>query len=305
MRTLFLAWVLAGFSAHPAFAAPAGAEAHRLVKKLTAFGHRYAGAPRRKEAVALLQRLMRERGLSVERQEFSAADPRSGKSWDMVNLLGKFRPEAPCRFLIGSHYDTRHAAEEDPDPALRSRPIPGANDGTSGTAVVLALAGRLASLLPPTVGADVILFDGEEMGYPDTGGYCKGSHHYAGRLSPGLKGKAKFGIILDMVGSPATEFKIEAASARLHPALAEAVWDIGAAKSPAFSRKPMGAIGDDHVPLSQAGIPAILLIGWGYPQWHTTGDSVDRVSRERLGLVQDTLEEFLKTRLKDFMEDCH
>ncbi len=302
MRAIVLAWALAAL---PARAAPAGAEAHRLVKKLASFGQRYAGAPRRKEAVALLARLMRERKLSVERQEFTAADPRSGKSWDMVNLVGKFRPDAPCRFLIGSHFDTRHAAEEDPDPALRSRPIPGANDGTSGTAVVLALAGRLASLLPPTVGADVVLFDGEEMGYPGVGGYCKGSEHYARGLSPGLKGKAKFGIILDMVGSPETDFRIEAASARLHPALADAVWEIGAAKSPAFSRKPQGAIGDDHVPLSQAGIPAILIIGWGYPQWHTTRDSVDRVSRQRLGLVQDTLEDFLKTRLGDFLGDCH
>lgn len=291
--------------ASPGHGAPAGDEAYRLVKTLTAFGQRHAGAPRRKEAIRRLEKLMKERNLIVERQDFSASDPRSGKLWEMTNLVGRFAPGNPCRFLIGSHFDTRHVAEEDSDPARRSRPIPGANDGTSGTAVVLALASALPGLLPPNVGADVVLFDGEEMGYPDLGGYCKGSQYFAERSGPGLKGKAKFGIILDMVGSPATQFKIEAASARLNPALADALWDLGRARDAgAFPRERQGAIGDDHVPLSQAGIPSVLVIGWGYPQWHTSEDTVARVSRERLGLVQGTIGDLLRKRLMEFLGDC-
>ena len=296
MSSLLFLLVLA---AGPAFSE----SSYDVLKRLAKFGHRHAGAPRRAEAIALLTDSLKKSGLSVETRSFSSPDPRTGKPWAMTNVVGRVRPEAACRFLLGSHFDTRHVAEEDPDPARRVRPIQGANDGTSGVAVLLALAPRLAKLLPPGVGADVVLFDGEEMGYPDVGAYCAGSNRYAADLP--LKGRPKFGIILDMVCAPESVYKVEGNSMKAHPALVEALWSLGAAREPAaFDRARTIWIGDDHVPLSRAGVPSVLLIGYDYAHWHKSSDTVPRCSPKRLALIEGVLEDFIRTKLPQFLEGC-
>ncbi len=280
-----------------------GREAYAILEELLRSGNRHAGAPQRPKAVEALAREMERRGLSVERQPFSMADPRDGRAWPMVNLIGRFNPEASCRFLLGSHFDTRHVAENDPDPARRTKPIAGANDGTSGVAVLLALSSRLSRILPEGVGADIVLFDGEEMGYPDVGGYCGGSKHFARRL-PDWRARPRFGIILDMVCDPRGVYRTELRSMKAHPGLVDALWKIGESLEPrAFSRKPQGMV-DDHVALTEAGVPSVLLIGFNYPEWHTSADTLERCSPGRLGLVQEVLEEFLRRRLGGFLEGC-
>ena len=59
---------------------------------------------------------------------------------ELSNVIASFRPLARDRVLLGAHWDTRAIAERDPDPANRATPIPGANDGASGVAVLLELA---------------------------------------------------------------------------------------------------------------------------------------------------------------------
>jgi glutaminyl-peptide cyclotransferase len=232
----------------------------------------------------------------VEEDSFTATDPRSGRKWPMTNLVGRFRPDAPCRILLGTHFDTRHVSEEDPDPAKRLLPIPGANDGSSGVAVLLALAPRLRKVVPEGLGVDLALFDGEEMGYPEAGGYCAGSTHFAKRAAS-LKAKPKFGIILDMVCAPSGVYKHEPNSVEAAPALVESLWAVGASLDrAAFSEARLPPIGDDHVPLSNAGIPSALLIGFEYPQWHTSQDTLAQCSSERLDLIEKVLEEFLKSK---------
>lgn len=268
-----------------------------ILKEIVASDSRYAGAPRREEAVSRLAGMMRDRGLKVEITRFASPDPRTGRPWKMANLIGRYRPESSCRFLLGTHFDTRHVAEEDPDPKRRPLPIPGANDGSSGVAVLLDLASRFGDIVPAGVGVDVALFDGEEMGYPDAGGYCAGSTHYAARAAS-LKTKPKFGIILDMVCAPSGVYKIEPISARAAPRLVEALWDIGERRDGgAFSRERFAPITDDHVPLSEAGIPSALLIGFDYPQWHTSQDTIAQCSAARLDMVEGVLKEFIQTGL--------
>jgi Zn-dependent M28 family amino/carboxypeptidase len=132
------------------------------------------------------------------------------------------------------------------------------------------------------------------MGYPDTGGYCLGSRHYAsGPLAQGAK--PKFGIILDMVCDPGGIYYVEKNSLSAAPAVVEAVWKAGQEKAPgAFNSEPYLTIIDDHVPLTQAGVPSILVIGFNYPQWHTTDDTLKHCSAKRLGQVEGTLEEVLR-----------
>jgi len=222
----------------------------------------------------------------------------------MTNLVGRLRPKAACRILLGSHYDTRHVAEMDPDPRRRGEPIEGGNDGTSGVAVLLALAPRLSRLLPSGVGADVVLFDGEEMGYPGAGGYCAGSRRLASEIGS-WKARPRFGVILDMVCDPRGVYRIEDYSRRAHPGLVKALWGLGSARAPsAFPEGPGLAILDDQVPLSEGGVPSVLVIGYNYPEWHTSADTLERCSRERLALIQGLLEDFIRERLAGFLEGC-
>jgi glutaminyl-peptide cyclotransferase len=46
---------------------------------------------------------------------------------------------------------------------------------------------------------------------------------------------------------------------------------------------------DDHTPFLEAGIPAVDIIDFDYPYWHTTQDTPDKVSAESLQAVGDTL----------------
>ncbi|MBI4679386.1 MAG: M28 family peptidase [Elusimicrobia bacterium] len=303
-------------------------ESWAILKGLVKFGNRHAGAAKRAEAISRLARLLEARGLKTERIPFEAQDPRTGRVWPMTNLVGRFRPQSPCRFLLGSHFDARHEAEMDPDPAKKAKPIEGANDSGSGVAVLLALASRFAETVPAGVGVDVVLFDGEEMGYQDVGGYCMGSRHYAAMLSaaglttparPPMTANAlpygrqdgvasappRFAVVLDMVASPKTVFKIESYSYEAHPRLVEALWEIGSRRAPkAFSRERWGWIRDDHVPLSEAGVPSVLVIGYDDPRWHTSGDVLAGLSPERLALAEGMLEELMKERLSSFLGGC-
>ena len=44
---------------------------------------------------------------------------------------------------------------------------------------------------------------------------------------------------------------------------------------------------DDHVALQKAGIHAIDVVDFDYPYWHTTDDTIDKVSAASLQVVGD------------------
>ncbi|MCA9712761.1 MAG: M28 family peptidase, partial [Myxococcales bacterium] len=142
------------------------------------------GDPSRGESIEALARMLEAAGAEqVERQALTAADPATGELHALVNLVAHLRPDAPRRFVLATHFDTRPWADEEPDPAAHALPVPGANDGTSGVAVVLELVPTLARVLPADVGLTVILFDGEELGRPGHGGYCMGSRYFAEQVA--------------------------------------------------------------------------------------------------------------------------
>ncbi|MBI5882615.1 MAG: M28 family peptidase [Elusimicrobia bacterium] len=312
LLTLVLVSSAAAWTPPAAAAGQASPESYAILKGIVKFGNRHAGASKRGLAVDRLARLLSKRGLETEKVSFESPDPRTGRMWPMTNIVARFRPEASCRFLLGSHFDARHEAEMDPDPARKTKPIAGANDSGSGVAVLVALASRFRETVPKGVGVDVVLFDGEEMGYPDVGGYCAGSRQFAGALtsrpSAGTRTSLpipKFGIVLDMVASPKSVFKVESYSQEAHPSLVSTLWEIGTRRMPAaFSRERLGWIRDDHFPLIGAGVPSVLVIGYNDPRWHTAADVFEGLSPERLALVEGLLEEFMKDKLSSFLGGC-
>ena len=134
----------------------------------------------------------------------------TGDTLRLVNIIGNYNREAKRRVLLGAHYDTRPRADRDPDPSNRHKPIPGANDGASGVAVLLECA-RLLDRMKPPVGVDLLFFDGEDYGEEGRADdYILGSAHFAENLK-GYRPSAV--IIVDMVGERDAEIKVEAYSA--------------------------------------------------------------------------------------------
>ena len=96
--------------------------------------------------------------------------------------------------IIGAHYDSRLLADPDPDPSLRNQPVPGANDGASGVAVLLELARILPKNLDKTIW--LVFFDAEDNGNIPGYDWIMGSRVFVQTLID----KPDEAIIIDMIG---------------------------------------------------------------------------------------------------------
>ena len=202
------------------------------------------------------------------------------------NIIGKFGRGSII--LLGAHYDTRPAADHDPDPAQRQRWIVGANDGASGVAVLL----ELARILPKEeLNHEIWLafFDAEDQGQLAGWPFSVGSRTMADNLTrfPELV------VIVDMVGDADQEIFYERFStAWLQQEIWAAAAELGYESH--FSQQIRHRIVDDHLPFRERGIPAIDIIDFDYPYWHTTADTADKVAPQSLQRVGRTLEGWLK-----------
>ncbi len=97
----------------------------------------------------------------VTRQRFTVTV--RGKALPMTNIIATFNPKGKEHVLLCADWDTRPIADHDPNPANRKTPIPGANDGASGVAVLLEIA-RALKAAPPKQQVTLVLFDGEDYG---------------------------------------------------------------------------------------------------------------------------------------------
>lgn len=274
-------------SAPPAFD---GSSAFAHLEQQCALGPRYPGSPGHVAVQRYIAGKLEEFGARVTRQPFEAVLS-TGDTLRLVNIVGSYRPDARKRILLGAHYDTRPRADRDPDPANRAKPILGANDGASGVAVLLELA-RLLSLAEPSVGVDLVFFDGEDWGEEgNTADYLLGSRRHAKGL--GVRRPAAM-ILLDMVGERDSRIPIEGYSAAASPALCARIFGIARSlRIPNFVQAQGASIIDDHLPFIQAGIPAIDLIDFEYPYWHTLADTPDKCSSESLAAVGSVLVRYI------------
>ena len=271
----------------PAFS---GERALALVQEQCDLGPRHPGSP----GIVALRELIRERaeaaGLAFHRLPFTEPDPRGGPDLVSWNLVVSAGPPGGERLWLGAHYDTRPVSDMDADPALRDRPLVGANDGGSGVAVLLHLI-ELMGQVPPPQGVDLLFFDAEDSGLPaaaDT--YCLGSRHLARTWqdfgSPLAEGRPRGLVVLDMVGDKDLRIPMERYSLARAPAWTREVFDRAQELGlEAFEPRPGRAVIDDHLPFLEAGIPAVDLIDFDFPAWHTTGDTPEACSAASLGQV--------------------
>ncbi|MDR1518019.1 MAG: M28 family peptidase [Dysgonamonadaceae bacterium] len=232
----------------------------------------------------------------------------NGKDIAIRNIIGSFQPEKESRILLFAHWDTRPFADREKDPAKTNQPIPGADDGASGVGVLLEVA-RQIQQKAPDCGIDIIFFDLEDWGQAEFDDHsvpgnwwCMGSQFWAKEPhTPGYK--AKFGILLDMVGAADATFMREGESLRYAANIVEKVW--GTASKMGFGqffpRKKSGSITDDHIPVNQIRkIPSIDIINLkndsssGFAaHWHTHGDNMQNIGKTTLKAVGQTILEVI------------
>lgn len=204
----------------------------------------------------------------------------------LTNIIGSRGSSRPW-IILGAHYDSRLTADLDPDVMLRTRPVPGANDGASGVAVLL----ELARVLPKDnhTHVSLVFFDLEDQGNIEGWDWILGSRYFVDQL----KEIPDTVVIIDMIGDKDLNIFYEGDSIK---PVSNTLWQV--AKDCGYSRQFIPQLKysmlDDHTPFIQKGINAVLVIDFDYPYWHTTGDTANNVSSSSLKAVGQTLLEWIK-----------
>ncbi len=251
------------------------------------FGPRIPGTKGHSACLKFLVEELRKTTPHVVEQSFLGSVPLEKKTARLTNVIASFEPSKKPRILLCAHWDTRAHADFDPNPLNRKKPVPGANDGASGTAVLLELA-CIFKKTPPPVGVDLVLFDGEDNGVEgDISTWCLGSRHFATTFySQKPIPFPQYAILIDMIGDRELIIPVEINSKRYAPDLVEKIWQKSKMLGfSTFSFSQTHEVIDDHLELLKVGIPAADLIDLDYPYWHTTEDTPDKCSPESLYVI--------------------
>ncbi len=272
--------------------------AYAFIERQLSFGYRIPNTPEHKATAAYLVSELHRFGGDVMVQE-ARVTAYDGTILDARNIIASFSPEKKDRILLFAHWDSRPYADNDPDEKNHRKPIMGANDGASGVAVLLEIA-RQMQILSPRIGVDIILFDAEDYGRPYFAygpeiddSWALGSQYWARRPhNPAYR--ARYGILLDMVGGKNSRFPREGVSMQQAPGVVDKVWkaarELGYGDY--FIDERGGYVNDDHVYVGRR-VPSIDIIAYDnesfVPQWHTLDDTIEHIDRSTLKAVGQTV----------------
>ncbi|HEX9838831.1 MAG TPA: M28 family peptidase [Anaerolineales bacterium] len=277
----FLLFIIAGWYVYSRLPQPEtipvtfdGQRAYADVGTQVAFGPRVPGLEGHAKVREWMRAELVAAGWQVEVQESEAL------GHPILNVVAK-RSDGPPQLILGAHYDSRIFADHDPDPSQHTEYVPGANDGASGVAVLLELARTLPEDTQPIW---LVFFDAEDNGNIEGWDWILGSREFVSDNPV----QPEAVIIVDMIGDADLNIYKERNS---DPALTDAIWETARnlGHESKFIPEYKHSMLDDHTPFVQAGIPAIDIIDFDYPYWHTTQDTLDKVSAESLQAVGETL----------------
>lgn len=270
--------------------------AYRFAAEQLAFGFRHPGTKGHEQCARYLATTMGRWCDTVIVQPFTTT-LWDGQKVEGKNIIASLNPERDRRILLAAHWDSRQWADHDLDTNNWHRPLPGANDGASGIAVLMEMA-RTMSAMRPDVGVDFVMFDVEDQGIAEWAGryedntWCKGSQHWA-KNPHRMFYQAEYGILYDMVGTDQPRFTKEEISMNFAQGLMNRLWNCaaGLGYGGIFVDELSGAILDDHLYVNQIlRIPTIDIVQNSpncsfYPHWHTTGDNLDAINKETIRTV--------------------
>jgi Zn-dependent M28 family amino/carboxypeptidase len=246
----------------------------RYMEKQISFGYRIPGSQASLDTSVFIHNILENNGWTVIFDEFE---------YDGVlirNIIASQNDEQPD-LILGAHYDTRQISDQEENINKRITPVLGANDGASGTALLLELSHHLKD---SNESIWLVFFDAEDQGMLGGWPWSLGAEYFAGNLST-LPQRV---VIVDMVADKDLNIYMEKNS---DPILTEKIWST--AKNLGYGHifidQPKYAMIDDHLPFINLGVPSALLIDFDYPYWHTNEDTLDKVSAESLKIVGEVL----------------
>jgi len=255
------------------------ARATQYVREVVAFGPRPIGSDAHKKLEAYIAAHLK--GATIERDDFTAATPEG--SFPIHNIIAKFPGTKLGVVVIATHYDT----------LMRVKGFVGANDGGSGTGLLLEIANQLRATKRNGSSVWLVWLDGEEAvrKWSETDSLY-GSRHLAEKWQKdGTSSQVKAFLLADMIGDADLNIDRDQNST---PWLEEMVYHAASSlgyQSHFFARSL--AIEDDHIPFAKAGVPVADLIdfdfGYNNVFWHTTQDTLDKLSPKSLEITGDVL----------------
>lgn len=258
-----------------------GESAYAYANSQVEFGPRTPGSEAHQKSIELITEELESFGWTVDIQSEEL------NGYLIQNIIGKYpTTTAEPWIIIGAHYDSRFYANKDTNIANQLKPVLGANDGASGVAVLL----ELARVLPPDLNKNLwfVFFDAEDQGNIDGWDWILGSRSFVKTL----ENKPDAVVILDMIGDKDLKVYFEKNS---DVNLQKEIWDIAAnlGYSEFFIPEFRYSILDDHIPFIENEMIAIDIIDFDYPYWHTSQDTIDKLSPESLEIIGKTIYHWL------------
>ncbi|MCH7226526.1 M28 family peptidase [Haloferula sp. A504] len=264
-----------------------GARAYAHIEEILKFGPRPPASEGLARTIEYLETTLAGYGWKTERQTFKAATPDGPV--DFTNLMARHESADPLPaslpWIVGGHIDSKILPE----------PFVGANDGGSSTGILLDMA-RVLSTDPKSASKiEIVFFDGEEAfrpGITATDGLY-GSKYFAHVMTTKRSSWPGGGIILDIVGDPDHDLLYSPEAPEHFVRTIESCAGRRSFTKP-FRMSPFPIL-DDHVPLQNAGIPCLHVIGeFGrMSYWHTPDDTIDKVDAGMLEKVGRMTLDFL------------
>lgn len=277
--------------------------AYKYIERQVAFGPRVPGTPAHDSCAQYIVDELKRIGVDTMHVQKGEVVAFNGDVLPITNIICGINPPGLRRVLLVAHYDTRPWADNEDSDEDRARPVLGANDGGSGVGVLLEIARNLMANRP-SVGVDLLFVDAEDYG--DVSGFgensdtwCLGSQYWVKNMVPYTRRNLPvYGILLDMVGGKGARFHHEYFSKQNAPSTAFKIW--GEAKrlgyDDVFVNKLGGAVTDDHIVITNAGIPTVDIIecnnevtGTFAPTWHTLDDNMSNIDKATLKAVGETV----------------
>lgn len=272
--------------------------AYDMIKTQLDFGPRVPGSEGHARCAAWMEQRLRQYGADSVVVQRSTVRAYTGQELPMYNVIAMYNPELTKRVLFLAHWDTRPWADHDPDDSKHNQPVPGANDGASGVAVLLEMARNFQQKHPDT-GVDLMMVDCEDYGRSGTFGddddsWCLGTQYFVNNLPYANGVRPEYAVLLDMVGGRNAVFTREYTSEALAKPVTDRVWQL--AKRLGYADRFSDELGigvvDDHTYLNKAGIPAAVIIEASHPetqafppQWHTVSDDIRYIDTSTLQAV--------------------
>lgn len=253
------------------------ARAMQYTREVTAFGPRPIGSANHKKLEQYIYAHLK--GDQVEDDLFTADTP-EGK-FPVRNIIAKFPGAKDGILVIAGHYDTNYP--------LRNTGYVGANDGGSSTGLLLELANQLRGRKRDGYSVWLLWTDGEEAvrTWTDTDSVYGARHLAEVWQKDGTLKKIKAFLLEDMIGDAELNIDHDQSSTPwLEDLIYQAATRLGY-QAHFFARE--NAVGDDHTPFMQAGVPCADLIDFDYGYnnvfWHTPQDTLDKLSPKSLQIV--------------------